>query len=1066
MSIKPLKFGHKTALIVIEGVMVLCVLVLVAGGALVWRLNMGPLEVGFARKFIESELSQPDQNLALRVDKIFLEWSTIDSRPQITLDDVRLINTQKNQAILAFESAAITLSRSSLLVGNIAPRSIIIARPLLTVSRMQDNTVRLALEQKAAAETPDDNAEKPDLAAQSEEIFKILDRMTQPPHDLPRDWPLRSLRMIRITEARVMVEDYILQRSWLIPKMEFRARRNIPDKSLETRAALWLEDGSEKADPTLTIDLAYKGDSRNVIGDVAVQGLEASFLASKLPDLDWLRDQDVRLDGQAQIDFTPELQIRSLGARLQSPGGTLRIPDFYDRPVTFKSLALDLAYDHAAQRVTLNKSDLVLEDDFSLSAEGTAQPAEAGGYAMGLNLMIHSMPQARVVQYWPNILKGEPVEDWALHRLSQGRLRDAGINFALAAAKNEDQEWSVTLNDIKTQFFIEDMTVDYSAPLMPLREAYGRGVYDYKTDVMVIDVEKGKLGDLAVESGKVTIDVVAGDTIGDAIIEAHIKGPLKTVLDYIGSEPIGVKDIPTDINKVEGLAEFDLNVSFPTLADLPAEKIVVSADGTLNDVLLPGIVSGLDVAGGPMKIKVKDARLDVAGKGRLSGREMDFTFGQYFESKGNPYSAQVVANIGVDKALRDHFQMDLSDWVYGTVPAKVTYTDFGLAAGRSEIDVALDMTPAMLMVKPMNYSKPPGVKASARAKANLVKGNLTEIKDLIVETPDGLAQGGWMNFEQVGKDTVLRKGGFTRARLRESDVALQFDITPQNVINMDIKGSFLDGSPFLENDKKGEPYSGPGLNAKVSVTRMRTTQARLIENVRLAINMDKTGDLRQIEMDALAGRGKVLFRYVPDRARSIMTLRIEAEDAGATLRAFDIYENAVGGTMKVHGESAPGGNWRVVNGKAEMTNFVVANAPTLARLVNALSLPGIMQLLGNEGISFTRLESDFSWAKAKGGDVITVKDGRTSGASIGLTFDGSIDRIAETINITGTIVPVTLVNDIIGSIPVLGEILSGGSKGGVFAATYSMRGAAKNPTITVNPLAVLTPGFLRRIFFE
>ena len=85
---------------------------------------------------------------------------------------------------------------------------------------------------------------------------------------------------------------------------------------------------------------------------------------------------------------------------------------------------------------------------------------------------------------------------------------------------------------------------------------------------------------------------------------------------------------------------------------------------------------------------------------------------------------------------------------------------------------------------------------------------------------------------------------------------------------------------------------------------------------------------------------------------------------------------------------------------------------------------------------------------------------------MGLTFEGQVDRIQQTMNVTGTIVPVTLVNDILGSIPLLGDILSGGSDGGVFAATYSVRGPVKNPTIMVNPLAVLTPGFLRRIFFE
>ena len=36
----------------------------------------------------------------------------------------------------------------------------------------------------------------------------------------------------------------------------------------------------------------------------------------------------------------------------------------------------------------------------------------------------------------------------------------------------------------------------------------------------------------------------------------------------------------------------------------------------------------------------------------------------------------------------------------------------------------------------------------------------------------------------------------------------------------------------------------------------------------------------------------------------------------------------------------------------------------------------------------------------------------------------------------------------------------------LFAATYTMSGAANDPKVIVNPLSVLAPGFLRKILFE
>ena len=97
--------------------------------------------------------------------------------------------------------------------------------------------------------------------------------------------------------------------------------------------------------------------------------------------------------------------------------------------------------------------------------------------------------------------------------------------------------------------------------------------------------------------------------------------------------------------------------------------------------------------------------------------------------------------------------------------------------------------------------------------------------------------------------------------------------------------------------------------------------------------------------------------------------------------------------------------------------------------------------------------------------MLTLEDGRTSGASLGLTFSGTIDRPADKVDITGDIVPLSGVNGLLNGIPVVNDILTGGKNGGIFAATYAVRGPVENPAASVNPLAVLAPGILRRIFF-
>ena len=94
-----------------------------------------------------------------------------------------------------------------------------------------------------------------------------------------------------------------------------------------------------------------------------------------------------------------------------------------------------------------------------------------------------------------------------------------------------------------------------------------------------------------------------------------------------------------------------------------------------------------------------------------------------------------------------------------------------------------------------------------------------------------------------------------------------------------------------------------------------------------------------------------------------------------------------------------------------------------------------------------------------------MRNGRTSGSSVGLTFEGKIDKREDLTDIGGTVVPVTFVNDFISNIPLIGTLLTGG-EGALIAATYSIKGPVKTPTVMVNPLSALTPGILRRIFFE
>jgi hypothetical protein len=90
---------------------------------------------------------------------------------------------------------------------------------------------------------------------------------------------------------------------------------------------------------------------------------------------------------------------------------------------------------------------------------------------------------------------------------------------------------------------------------------------------------------------------------------------------------------------------------------------------------------------------------------------------------------------------------------------------------------------------------------------------------------------------------------------------------------------------------------------------------------------------------------------------------------------------------------------------------------------------------------------------------------RAAGSVFGINVDGTVNLNNGEANVHGLLVPFSLFNRIINAIPLLGDVITGGEGGGVLAAAYTVKGTLNDPDISVNPVSLLTPGFLRNLFF-
>jgi len=191
----------------------------------------------------------------------------------------------------------------------------------------------------------------------------------------------------------------------------------------------------------------------------------------------------------------------------------------------------------------------------------------------------------------------------------------------------------------------------------------------------------------------------------------------------------------------------------------------------------------------------------------------------------------------------------------------------------------------------------------------------------------------------------------------------------------------------------------------------------------------------------------------PERHRLVVT----SDDAGALFRTLG-YADAEGGELSFEGAiglAAPG---LPVDGQLRVEKYTLTKWPLLARLATLASLPGITSALSGRGIPFDVLDAGISSRDT----TVTVRKAVTTGPMLALSLDGTIDRGAGSLDLHGILAPSYYgLNRAAGSLPVVGQLLTGTSGEGFHAIAFDVRGPAADPTVTIDPLASVAPGVLR-----
>ncbi|MAQ71136.1 MAG: hypothetical protein CL565_02975 [Alphaproteobacteria bacterium] len=1055
-----------------ESLLAILVLVALTIAVTAYRLQQGPVDVSFALEKLEAALADEEEKTEVKFGKAALSWPEITGPLLLILDDVHVYQNKKET--LHLETAAISLERLPLLVGKVIPRAIIIDSPNVTLVKTVEGEVQVTLDAQNGNN---------DSNLQPINIDSFIINSLNAGHSSEND-PLYGLEAMEIRNANLSIVDEVETTTWAVNDMNFLFLRRQGEAEISVEGRL---PGQKNKAEIKTFFTLEKGNSYSV--DVDFANVEP-FLITPILGFRDIDGENVSASGGGEIKLDQQGRILFLNGTIQSKNGTLFVPE-NDISLPLDYLFLEVEYSKNTDTARLLSAELVSKD-LSLKASGEGI-IKGGVLDMIVSLNSQNIPIDMLDSYWPED-DTSPEKEWIVDNLSKGTILEAQADIPLVlnfnAVPTTDQLLSeilynvelygetplyeeietLSLGDPTASFSFEELFVEYRPPLIPASNLSGNG--NYKEGILDINVVSGNIADVNLTESSVIIDTKAAGGLGTADIDVKGRGPFSTIVDYISREPIEFdEELGVSPSEVSGIANIDVGVDFPTKNDLLEEDIKVTVSAELENAVLPRVVKNLDLSEANLSVVSGKGKVNIEGKGLLSGRPVTLDYEQYFDLAGAPYSQKVAAQIVADRALRDQFGVTLDEYIAGDVPLDIVYTQ-STNLKEAKVDVKANLTPVAFRLDPLDYLKKEGQPATASAKVTLVNDQIDMVKALEVTLPDGALKNGRMEFSKFGENVDVSKAAFSRIVLPDNDFELTFQRPYDNQLVFDIKGEKADARPFLDADDedrnldigdRATPTNSAAISVNGTVNNLKVSDEGSLEQVKFNAKIDEQGLVDGIILDAKAGQGKFAFRYTPNQ-QGKLDLAIEAEDAGGLLREMGIYNNVVGGYLTVRGVPIPNKGKNDIQGQIRIDNFIFTDAPGSARLLNAVSPNGFQEFVSGDGISFSRLQTGFTYVKRNGTTMITFKDGRTSGSEVGLTFAGVVNQTARKIDVEGTIVPLNSINTLIGKIPLIGDILTGGDA--LFAATYKIRGSTDDPNITVNPLSVLAPGILRKILFE
>ncbi len=863
---------------------------------------------------------------------------------------------------------------------------------------------------------------------------------------------ISALQRVSVTGLQVVIDDAVLHARWQVSGATVELARNGDGVAGHADGTLSVGDVSTHLAATGRVS------QQGAHVDATSTALSPADIARAVPALAGLAAFDAPVTLQASADLGQALQVEHASVHAEAGAGTVLLPAKGNTtsPGHFASLTLDA--DGTPAAISLRALHLVLAPP---SGDPPTTVVMAGTIRLrgervraDATLDVDQASLADLGAIWPDRVGGGS-RPWLVENLTNGLAHDG--HFSLSATGNLSNG-DLALTNATGQMLADDVTIWWLRPVPPLEHTHAvLSVID--PDTMLLTGSGGRTGALLMKAGTMRI---TGLSVKDqtSVLNADLAGPLADVFTLLANPRLNLlSKRPVPVTNPAGAVAAHLTVNLPLDNHVTIDQIAIHAVSKITDAHLGAIVAGKDLDHGQISFDATNDGLKATGTALLdqlpAKLELDMDF-----RDGPP--SQVLEHAAAALAITPQAARAAGVGVIGLQAGTLaTNVDYSVRRdATATIAVAMDLKDATIET-PIGWSKTAGTAGQAMGQALLDHGRLVGLQAIQAKAPglnisaNGEFADGRVSVVHIAEGEIGRSSAVGTIGLPQQP-GQPFHITLAGS-RLDLEGQ-MSGGKAPANPAPSPAPSGPGVPYVVD---LRFDQVRFGPGRTIGpLVLQAVGTGRRLTSAHLASRGpeQVEADLVPGPGRR--QLHATASNLGQLLRQTDLAQELDGGRMTLTGafdDDQPGGPFA---GTMDLANFKVRGAPVTGKVLQALTVYGIGEALDGPGLVFDRMVAPFRLD----GPVLQLDQARAYSTSLGVTATGSLDFGHNTVALDGTIVPAYALNSLPGRVPFLGKLFSPEKGSGLFAANYSLHGAVDDPSISINPLSALTPGFMRNLF--